>query len=210
MYGRVERDMRGRLAPGQDLVVAGTIGLRGAALLARTLDARLRERFSPEFVERAQALDQGMISGAPDGFEKFGATECEEVSEGGVMAALWNLTGAYRVGMEIELKNIPILQETVEVCELADVNPYRLMSGGCYLLAADSGWALARSLQAAGIPAAVIGRITKDKKRLICNGDVLTYLDRPQMDELDRIKEQMGGNCDERENFGCHREEQQD
>ena len=66
MYGRVERDMRGRLAPGQDLVVAGTIGLRGAALLARTLDTRLRERFSPEFVERAQALDQGMISGAPD------------------------------------------------------------------------------------------------------------------------------------------------
>ena len=94
MYGRVERDMRGRLAPGQDLVVAGTIGLKGAALLARALDARLRERFSPEFVERAQALDQGMISGAPDGFEKFGATECEEVSEGDVMAALWNLTGA--------------------------------------------------------------------------------------------------------------------
>ena len=112
--------------------------------------------------------------------------------------------------MCIRDRNIPILQETVEVCELADVNPYRLMSGGCYLLAADSGWALARSLQAAGIPAAVIGRITKDKKRLICNGDVLTYLDRPQMDELDRIKEQMGGNCDERENFGCHREEQQD
>ena len=40
---------------------------------------------------------------------------------------------------------------------LFELNPYRLYSENCVLLAADSGSRLVRELKQAGIPAAVIG-----------------------------------------------------
>ena len=33
------------------------------------------------------------------------------------------------VGLEIDLKKIPIRQETIEICEFFDLNPYKLLSG---------------------------------------------------------------------------------
>ena len=43
------------------------------------------------------------------------------------------------VGLEIDLKKIPIRQETIEICEFFDLNPYKLLSGGSLLLAAADG-----------------------------------------------------------------------
>lgn len=180
------------MAAGQELVAAGTVGLVGAARIARAMDKAVRERFPAWFVHEAQALDAGLLSLEFEDFKAYGATECQLVAEGGIMAALWNLTGAYGLGMEAELRSIPIRQETVEICELADVNPYRLWSGGCYLLAASGGWDLARRLLKDGIPAAVIGRVTADRKRIVRNGETETFLDRPQPDEIYTIIENFG------------------
>ena len=41
------------------------------------------------------------------------------------------------VGLDIDLKKIPIRQETVEVCEALGLNPYILMSSGSMMIAAD-------------------------------------------------------------------------
>ncbi len=48
--------------------------------------------------------------------------------EGGILTAIWNLTGAYETGVEFYLRQIPMRQETVEVCERLELNPYRLYS----------------------------------------------------------------------------------
>ena len=40
-----------------------------------------------------------------------------DVTEGGIFGALWEMAEASGVGLEIDLKKIPIRQETVEVCE---------------------------------------------------------------------------------------------
>lgn len=51
-----------------------------------------------------------------------------------------------------DLKKIPIRQETVEICEYFDVNPYGLISSGMMLMASADGNALVLALQEAGIP----------------------------------------------------------
>lgn len=62
------------------------------------------------------------------------------------------------VGLDIDLKKIPIRQETVEVCELLGLNPYILMSSGSMMIATDDGYGLVRKLNQAGIEASVIGK----------------------------------------------------
>lgn len=57
---------------------------------------------------------------------------------------------------EIDLKKIPVRQETIEICEFFGLNPYELISGGSMLMAAEDGNQLVHELEKAGIPAAVI------------------------------------------------------
>ena len=39
------------------------------------------------------------------------------------------------VGLEVDLKKIPIRQETVEICNYFGVNPYQIMSSGSMMIA---------------------------------------------------------------------------
>lgn len=104
------------------------------------------------------------------------------------MAALWNLSGIYNIGIDVDLRLMPIRQITVEVCERYELNPYRLFSGNCILLAADRGGQLVRALLAEGIPAAVIGCVTKGIARQIRHGEETAgYLERPQPDEIRKL-----------------------
>lgn len=65
-----------------------------------------------------------------------------------------------------------------------ELNPYELLSGGCLLMATDNGQALTDALAREGIPAAVIGRTTAGKDRVIYNEDEKRYLDKPKVDQI--------------------------
>ena len=103
------------------------------------------------------------------------------------MAALWALADSSGVGIQVELKKLPIRQETVEVCEFCNANPYELISGGSLLMVAEDGAALVNALHEAGIPAVVVGKITDSNDRIIMNDDEKRYLDKPKMDEIHRF-----------------------
>ena len=74
-------------------------------------------------------------------------------------------------GLSINLKAIPVRQETIEICEQLELNPYRLLSGGSLLMAADDGEALAESLIQSGIPAFVIGCATEGNDRVLVGSE---------------------------------------
>ena len=60
-------------------------------------------------------------------------------------------------GLEVSLKKIPIRQETVEICNELDVNPYELSGNGSLLFVTDQGEMLAEQLQQQKIPRRWIG-----------------------------------------------------
>ena len=61
--------------------------------------------------------------------------------------------GHMQVGIEIQIRNIPVKQSTIEICERYDLNPYRLLSDGCVVFVADNGGQFCEVLKKQGIPA---------------------------------------------------------
>lgn len=174
--------------PGQDILVTKWIGIEGTSIIAKEKESELLARFSASFVDTAKDFDR-YLSVVPESriAVEHGVSAMHDVTEGGIYGALWEVAEASGVGLEADLRAIPIRQETVEICEYFELNPYYLISSGCMLMTAERGHDLARKLQAAGIPAAVIGKITEGKARRIWNGGEESYLERPKTDELYKI-----------------------
>lgn len=187
MMRKIERDNTSLMKAGQDLVVAGFAGLAGSRIISEAKHEELLQWFSEEYLEMTMARAAVPDDLDMDFWKKFGATECEPVGEGGILTAIWNLSGAYETGVEFALCRIPVAQETIEICERFELNPYRLYSAGCYLLAAENGGQMVQALAAEGIPAQVIGKVNRGIAREIINAESRGYLDRPQKDELYKV-----------------------
>ena len=86
------------------------------------------------------------------------------------------------------MKRIPVRQETIEICEFFELNPYELVSGGCLLMVADKGYDLVRELEEEHIPAAVIGKTTGDNDRIVINKEERRFLEPRKPDEIYKIK----------------------
>ncbi|MEG0564933.1 MAG: AIR synthase-related protein [Hungatella sp.] len=189
MVRSMVRETFGSMKPTQDLVVAGFVGSAGARIIATMQEETLLQWFSIAYIRRIKYQDKNdiVIHGNSQQWQSFGATACEPIGEGGIYTALWNLSGAYGVGIEFKLHQIPVRQETIEICERYDLNPYRLFSDHCFLLVADNGGHLVETLANCAIPAVVIGRVNCGIKREIVHGEERGFLDRPKKDELKKV-----------------------
>lgn len=186
---KIKREPNGAgiFRPGQDLVVAGTVGKNGVKTALSAKEKEISAHFPEWFVRRIRQQAEEKTELIPDLLQDCDAGEWEEVSEGGILAALWTISGAYEQGISFELRKIPIAQETVEICELFDLNPYRLSSGECLLMAVWNGGDAVRILNGAGIPAAVIGKVEKGIARKMTGIGATGFLERPMQDEIYKI-----------------------
>ncbi|MCC8028403.1 MAG: AIR synthase family protein [Lachnospiraceae bacterium] len=189
--GKVHQDnliLPGRVQPGEDILVTKWIGLEGTARIARRKEQELRQHYPAYMVEEAESFDR-CFSVRPEAAlaVKHGVTAMHDISEGGVFGALWELAESSGIGLEISLKKIPVRQETVEICNFFDINPYQLVSGGSMLMAAPDGDSLAQVLLAAGIPATVIGKAVPGHDRVILNDGERRFLERPGLDAIHEV-----------------------
>ncbi len=183
-------DVQTLLKPGDDLVVTEAIALAGTAALAIQYEKELLEKYPFSIVDRAKSFEQLFASGeTARAITHFGAAAMHDLSQGGIFNALWEMADRAGTGLEVDLKRIPVRQETIEICEYFDINPYYLYSAGSILAGTGHGEALVSYLEARGIRAAVIGRATDGKDRVIRNGEECRYLDRPKQDEWYRMPE---------------------
>jgi hydrogenase maturation factor len=173
-----------------DLVITRWIGLEGTALLAKAKEQELKQRFPADFVEDAIRFRE-LLSVIPEAAvaAKAGAAAMHDGSWGGIFGALWELAEASGTGLVIDLKKLPIRQETVEICEYFDLNPYELLSGGTMVIATAEGEKLVAALQDKAIPAVVAGRITSGNDRLVLRDGEKRFLEPPKQDALYRILE---------------------
>ncbi len=187
-YGRLKKGMSctaKEAKPGQDIVVSKWIGLEGTAILARQNREKLLQRYPAYLVEEAAGFDR-YLSVIPEAATaiKSGVCAMHDASEGGIFGALWELAESAGVGLSIDLKKLPLRQETVEVCECCNVNPYEIMSAGCLVMTTEDGLGLAAALEKAHIPAAVVGKVTDGNDRVLFNEEEIRYMDRPRTDEI--------------------------
>lgn len=208
MRRKIDRACEGTVKPGQELVAAGFAGRAGAALIAKAREEELTEHFSRLYVESIYNYKEVPADRNLEQWRPLGATEREMAGEGGILAALWNLLCAYGVGGNFTLRQIPVTQETIEICEYYNLNPYRLYSENCVILVTDNGGRLVKELEKEGICAAVIGSVLSGVKIEIQTAEGTAYLERPSGDEIEKVKRRQK-KIYEREDFSGNGEEQQ-
>lgn len=108
-------------------------------------------------------------------------------SAGGVLAALWRVLKASRSGGMYSQRSIPILQQTIELCEMFELNPYRLHAPECRIWVTDDTGAVMRAAAGAGVPFGVIGFTSKGAAIRRTDTETDSSLRRPEGDELDRL-----------------------
>lgn len=190
----LQQEIKGRLKPGDELVVMGAVALEGSRLLAEEKREMLGLRFSQGFIQDMLSAREkyGIQDLTKNGTvwkmaEAAGADVIYPMGEGGFLSGLWKVVEVSQVGLEADFRKVPVRQETVELCEVLDLNLYRLRSDGAFLVGIPSGEGLVRKCQAAGLPAAVIGQANAGNDRLLYSGENFRYLDRPAEDELYKI-----------------------
>ena len=189
--GKVKKDAMiktGGARPGMDIVVSKWIGIEGTVILAKERERELLGRYATTFIDRSKDLDAyiSVLSEAAVA-ARSGVSAMHDITEGGIFGALWEMAEASGVGLEIDLKKIPVRQETIEICEFFGLNPSELISGGSMLMAAEDGNQLVHELEKAGIPAAVIGKAMAGNDRVLRNEEERRFLEPPKPDELYRV-----------------------
>lgn len=177
-----------RMKEGQEIVMTKWAGLEGTAIIASEKKEELCTRYTSEFIDGASEfikhisiVKEAKIASMHD------VIMMHDITEGGVFGALWEVGAAGNVGMEIDLTKIPMKQETVEICEFFDINPYLLISSGSLLIVTERANELIANLEKEGIPAAVIGRITDNNERIVINDYETRYLEPPKADHLYQV-----------------------
>lgn len=183
-----ENENFGEVVPGMDVVETNWIALGGTVKIAQEKKEELLEHFAPAFLDAAIGFER-YLSALPEAATagKSDVTAAQDVTEGGIFKALWEFAEKCGVGLEIDLKAIPVKQETIEICNFFDVSPYEMISGGSRIFAADNGYDAVRTLDKSGIHAAVIGKTTEGNDRVVINGDEKRFLTPRVKDEIFKI-----------------------
>ncbi|CUX32098.1 AIR synthase-related protein [Clostridium sp. C105KSO13] len=171
--------------PGQDLILCGYAGLEGTLRILSEREDELAERFVPAFIRRTMELENQLPAmDAITAARCAGVSAMHQVGQGGIFAALWELGEASGVGMEVDMHEMSMRQETIEICEYYGLNPYQLTSAGCILMTADDGGSLVRILEGVGARATRLGVIRQETARVITSKTEQRFLERPAPDEL--------------------------
>jgi len=189
--GKIKKNKRqsaDKVKEGYEIVMTKWAGLEGSAIIAKEKEEELLTRYNSDLVDSAKEFFNhiSIVKDARIASDN-GAVLMHDVTEGGVFGALWELSSATKLGIEVDLKKIPLRQETVEICEFYDINPYMLISSGSLLIATIHGNQLVKKLNEAGIDAAVIGRFKKGNNKEIHNDDEIRFLEPPSVDELYKV-----------------------
>ncbi len=174
--------------PGMDLVATKWIGLEGTLIITREKEEELKGVFPESVMESIFGFSK-MLSVRREGEigAKLSVSAMHDVTEGGIYGALWEMAEASGVGLIVNIEDIPIRQETVEVCEYFDIDPYKLISSGCMLVACDNGKTYVKELEKEGIKATVIGHVTEGNDRVIITGGKRRFLTPPESDEFHKV-----------------------
>ena len=166
---------------GKDIVMCGQTGVGGTLQLYYDNQKELFERYSESYLRPVEQLEQLiLLGGQVDIAFDHGCIYSHDISRGGVFAALWEMGDALKCGLEVCHDNIPILQETIEICEHTGDNPYMIDGCGSALFVVPDGKLLADKLYEAGYEASVIGRLTENSDRVIVHEDERRFLTPPR------------------------------
>jgi len=159
-----------KIKPGYDIVMVGQAGLMGADIILKEKREELHTRLPDFYLDMASVKEDAYsIVDVARRIADSGMDICymHDGSSGGVYGALWQMGVWMDKGFEVQHVDIPIRQETIEICEFFNINPYLLDATGCLFVVVEDGEKLVEYLAEQETEAAVIGVVTEKKEKLI-------------------------------------------
>ena len=167
MAGTVARDdliRKGRMQPGDRVLVTKGVAVEGTAIIAAEFRALLVEKGMPAEEIDACARFQRMISILPEAriaWQVDGVSALHDVTEGGIATALAELSQAGGRGIRIRREAIPVYPQTRRMAAILGIDPLGLIGSGSLLISCRPGGAaeLLERFAERGIAAAEIGEV---------------------------------------------------
>ncbi len=171
-----------------DIVLTKWAGLEGTSIIAHVKEQELEKKIGSKAVGEAKSLIDN-ISVVKEGLScaEFGVNAMHDVTEGGVLGALWEICRASDKGALVFKDKIPIKKETIDICNYYKINPYRLISSGCMMVAVKNGEELVSHLKSQGICSFIIGKFTGEKELFFIENNEKQLIEPPQSDELYKV-----------------------
>lgn len=156
---------------GDEIILTKGAAIETTAVLARSFPKTVKRMLGSKLFNRARSYLSKVstvndsLTAASVGVHQNGVTAMHDATEGGVVAAVLELTTASRVGADLDLESIRISEETEGICRLFHIDPLTSLSEGSLIITCKpnrTNRLLAR-LKSSGIDSDVIGRLTKSR-----------------------------------------------
>lgn len=187
---RLEELRRIRDNPEEYIIIqVKPLALEATAILANDYEDMLSKEISYEEIKRAKSLIDALTI-YREGitlFEKDLIIYAHDPTEGGIMAALKEISELLKVGLEVEEEKMIIAEITKKILSVLNLDPLKSLSSGCILCIAkkENGEEILSLMKNLNTEASIIGKFTKNRniiKRL--NGE---EIDLRKIDEKEEL-----------------------
>ncbi len=180
-----------KIKVGDCILMTKSAGIEGTGIIAGDYEEELAEFLSEEERNEAKAL-LSKISVVKDGMAagSIGTHGMHDVTEGGILGAVWEMCRIAGVGAELWDEAIPVEAVTKKICAHYDIDYLRLISSGSMIIMAspDKKSAILEKLEAEGVAACEIGRILPIEEGLYLLKDgEKQEIEPPRADELYKV-----------------------
>ena len=175
-----------KVSVGDKVLITKYAAIEGTSILAKELEDYLENKLAKDKIIEAQNMGK-LVSVVKEGIilGEIGVNYMHDITEGGILGAVWEGAIAVNKGIKIYEELIPIKEVTKEIASILDIDPYRLISSGSMLVIAkeEKISEIQRKLSEEGINITVIGEIIDEGVYIDRNGSIEEILP-PGSDEL--------------------------
>jgi hydrogenase expression/formation protein HypE len=169
---------------GDEIVVTKLLCMEGTSIVVNDHLNKIENvltqnelEIAKDYVNSISVVKEGLIAG------ELGVNAMHDITEGGVLGALWEVAEASNLGFKVYSDKMPISDITYKICEKLNIDPLKFISSGSMLITATNGKELLARLNNEGIQAAIIGNITEARGILVTD-NIQKDVAPPTRDEL--------------------------
>lgn len=174
---------------GDRIIITKGIGIEGTGIIAYEKESELQDvigesllREAKDLLDKTSVVKDGLLAAKH-------VKGMHDVTEGGLLGAIWEITEFYKLGTKICYENILIPISTKKICEYYKIDPLKLISSGTMLMivSEEKVEELITVLKKEGIDAFDIGFLTKTKEKILSKNKIEYEILEPESDELYKV-----------------------
>ena len=179
------------MVPGDFIMMTKAVGLEGSGIIASDYEEQLSSVLSAKELARAKSFLE-LVSVVPEGIAagSIGTHGMHDITEGGILGAVWEMCQISHLGAELWLEAIPVSELTKKVCGHFGINWMRLISSGCMMIMVhpEQKEEVIKAIEEEGVSVACIGRVREEAYgRQLLAGGKAEEITPPVSDELYKV-----------------------